>query len=124
MQEPSISREKKEEKIEMKNFYWVKLIFFSDSIRKTPPCLKPDAEGRYSPYLVVKNDDEYLGVTFINGDESVFDKEIDAMAVSLYEGVGYYKLVKGSEFMIMEGSHIVGEGIVAAVHKGNVDSSV
>jgi hypothetical protein len=104
----------------MKYFYQVKLIFFSDSIRKTAPCLKPDVGVRYSPHLVVKNDDEYLGVTFINGNEGVFDKEIDAVAASLYEGVGYHKLVKGSEFLIMEGSHIVGEGIVKDVHKDNL----
>ena len=67
---------------------------------------------RYSPHLVIKGDDEYLGVTFVEGAVCEYDKEMDAIIELIYEGVGYYKLVKGAEFSIMEGPHIVGEGIV------------
>ena len=59
--------------------------------------------------------EEYLGETFADEDACVYDKEINAIVVSLYEGAGYHKLVKGAEFLIMEGPHIVGEGIVKDV---------
>ena len=100
---------------DMNELYWVKVKFFSNSIRKNPPCFNAEMGIRYSPHLVVKGDEEYLGVTFADGDACVYDKEIDAIVVSLYEGVGYHKLVKGAEFLIMEGPHIVGEGIVKDV---------
>ena len=100
----------------MSDLYLVKAKFFSNSIRKTPPCAKGI---RYSPHFVVKDDREYLGVTFCDMDDCVFDKEIEAIVVSVYEGVGYYKLVKDTEFSIMEGPHIVGAGIVIDVCKGN-----
>ena len=96
----------------MKDYYWVNVKFFSYSIRKNLPCFKG---VRYSPHLVVKGDGEYLGVTFVDGDVCVFDKEIEAIVVSVYEGVGYHKLVKGTKFLVMEGPHIVGEGIVMEV---------
>lgn len=101
----------------MNELYWLKVKFFSNSMGKNPPCLCINAEMgiRYSPHLVVKGDEEHLGVTFVDGDACVYDKEIDAIVVSLYEGVGYHKLVKGAEFLIMEGPHIVGEGIVEDV---------
>ena len=93
--------------------------FYSNSIRKKPPCFKLEIGRRYSPHFVVKGDGEYLGVTFVDGDDCVFDKEIDAIVVSLYEGVGYHKLVKDTEFSIVEGPHTVGEGIVKDVRRGN-----
>lgn len=104
----------------MNDLYLLKVKFFSDSIRKKPPCFKTETGMRYSPHLVVKGDGEYLGVTFTDGDEGVFDKEIYALAVSVYEGVGYHKLVKDTEFLIVEGPHTVGEGIVKDVHKDNL----
>ncbi len=100
---------------DMNELYWVKVKFFSNSIRKNPPSFNAEMGIRYSPHLVVKGDEEYLGVTFTDGDACVYDKEIDAIVVSLYEGVGYHKLVKGAEFLIMEGPHIVGEGMVKDV---------
>ncbi len=104
---------------DMNDLYLVKVKYFSNSIRKKPPCLKPEKGMRYSPHFVVKGDEEYLGVTFTDGDESVFDKEIYALAVSIYEGVGYHKLVNDAEFLIMEGPYIVGEGVVKEVYKDN-----
>lgn len=101
--------------------YWVEVKFFSNSIRKKPPCFKADTGIRYSPHFVVKGDGEYLGVSFENGDICVYDKEIEAIVVPLYEGVGYHKLVKGAEFLIMEGPHVVGEGVVRDVVKKRND---
>jgi len=85
--------------------------FFSKK-RRTPPNLN---NGKYCPHLVIKGDTEYLGVTFIDGEEVVFDKEIIASALPLYEGVDYSGLTEGTKFMIMEGGNIVGEGIVNEV---------
>lgn len=105
--------------VDMNNLYLVKVNFFSNSIRKIPPCSKTEAGMRYSPHFVVKGDGEYLGVTFVDMDNCVFDKEFDTIVVSVYEGVGYHKLVKGTEFSIMEGPHIVGNGIVEEACEGN-----
>ena len=101
----------------MDGFVLVSVKFFSNSYRKTPPCLKLDIE-RYSPHFLVKGDEEYLGVTFWDGDVCIFNKEIYAIAGFIYQGVGYYKLVKNVEFFIMEGPHMVGEGVVEEVCKG------
>lgn len=103
---------------DMADLYWVKVTFFSNSIRKKPPCFNLETGIRYSPHFVVKGDSEYLGVSFEDGDICTFEKEIDAIVVPLYEGVGYHKLAKEVEFFIMEGPHIVGEGIVKDVCKG------
>ena len=46
------------------------------------------------------------------GEEVIFDKEIIASALPLYEGVDYSGLTKGTEFMIMEGGNKVGEGVI------------
>ncbi len=99
----------------MHNLYLVKVKFFSSSIRKNLPCFKADTGIRYSPHFVVKGDEEYLGVSFVDGDACEYDKEIDVIVVSLYDGVGYHKLIKCAEFLIMEGPHIVGEGMVEDV---------
>lgn len=96
----------------MNNFYLVRVKFFSNSIRKNLSYFNTDVRTRYSPHLIIKGDNEYLGVTFVEGTVCECDKENDAVVESIYKGVGYYKLVKGAEFLIMEGPHIVGEGIV------------
>lgn len=85
----------------------VKVTFFSDSVRKAPPYLHD-----YRPHFVVEGDEEYLGVCFIDGAACTFDKEVEAIALPVYEGVGYDKLTVHTLFSIMEGGNIVGEGIV------------
>ena len=64
---------------------------------------------------LIKGDTEYLGVTFIDGEKVVFDKEIMASALPLYEEIDYSGLTEGTKFMIMEGGNIVGEGTVNEV---------
>lgn len=103
----------------MQDLYFVKVKFYSNSIRKALPVLTANS-GRYSPHFVVEGDIEYLGVTFVDGDVSVFDKETDAIVITPYDGVGYHKLVKGAKFLIKEGPHTVGEGIVEDIYKDNV----
>ena len=82
--------------------------FFSKK-RKTPPNLN---NGKYCPHLVIKGSEQLLGVNFIDGEDVIFDKEIGANVLPLYETVDYSALQGGTEFLIMEGSNIVGEGVV------------
>lgn len=82
---------------------------FYSKKRKLPPNL---SNSNYYPHLVIKGDTEYLGVYFIDGEEVVFDREVIASALPLYEDIDYSGLIKGAEFMIMEGGNKVGEGII------------
>ena len=77
--------------------------------KKTPPNL---SNGKYYPLLVIKDDIEYLGVCFIDGEEVIFDKEIITFALPLYDGVDYSGLTERTEFMIMEGGNKVGKGVI------------
>lgn len=86
----------------------VSVIFFAGK-RNTIPNLNGMV---YRPHLLVKGDTEYLGVCFINGDLSGFNQVTDALVLPVYSGVNYNKLEVGVIFFIMEGPHIVGEGIV------------
>ncbi len=81
--------------------------------RKVPPIL---VNEKYSPHLVVKGDEEYLGVNFIVGPEKVsFDEDTEAVVLPLYEGVDYSKLSVGKHFFIMEGAQKIGEGVVKEI---------
>ena len=55
------------------DFTLICIVKFFSKKRRTPPNL---TSGKYYPHLVIKGDTEYLGVTFIDGEEVVFDKEI------------------------------------------------
>lgn len=85
--------------------------FFSKK-RRTPPNLN---NGMYYPHFVIKGTEEYLGINFIDGEEVIFDQQIGANALPLYETVDYSALQAGTEFFIMEGGNIVGEGIVKEI---------
>ena len=63
-------------------------------------------------HFVIKGSNQLLGVNFIDGEDVIFDKEIGANVLPLYETVDYSALQGGTEFLIMEGSNIVGEGVV------------
>ena len=85
--------------------------FFTEK-RRTPPNLN---NGKYCPHLVVKGSDQLLGVNFIDGEDVIFDKSIRANALPVDEGIDYSALQVGSEFLIVEGSAIVGEGFVKEI---------
>ena len=85
--------------------------FFSKK-RRTPPNLN---NGKYCPHLVIKDSEQLLGVNFIDGEDVIFDKQIRANALSLYETADYSALQEGTEFLVMEGGNIVGEGIVKEI---------
>lgn len=87
----------------------VTVSFFSGK-RQSPPSLRSEI---YCPHLMVKHDDEYLGVCFIDGPaEYEFDTLVRAAVLPIYEGVNYSKLEVNTIFFIMEGGSAVGEGTV------------
>ena len=85
--------------------------FFSKK-RRTPPNLN---NGKYYPHLVIKGSEQLLGVNFIDGEDVIFDQPIRANALPVNEDIDYSSLQGGRSFLIMEGSTIVGEGIVQEI---------
>ena len=85
--------------------------FFTEK-RGTPPNLN---NGKYCTHLVIKGSDQQLGVNFIDGEDVVFDKPIRANALPVYETVDYSALQVGSEFLIIDGGTVVGEGLVKEI---------
>lgn len=85
--------------------------FFSKK-RGTPPNLN---NGKYCPHFVIKGSNQLLGVNFIDGEDVIFDRPIRTNALPVNENVDYSSLQEGSEFFIMEGGNIVGEGIVKEI---------
>lgn len=85
--------------------------FFSKN-RRTPPNLN---NGKYCPHLVIKASEQLLGVNFIDGEAVIFDKPVRANALPVNEDIDYSVLQVGSEFLILEGSAIVGEGLVKEI---------
>ena len=68
--------------------------------------------GKYCPHFVIKGSEQLLGVNFIDGEDVIFDKPIQANTLPVHEIVDYSALQAGTEFLIMESGNIVGEGIV------------
>lgn len=85
--------------------------FFSKKMTN-PPNL---TNGKYRPHIVIKGTEEQLGINFIDGEDVIFDKSIQANALPVNEDLDYSALQVGTEFFIMEGSAIVGEGIVKEI---------
>lgn len=71
--------------------------------------------GKYSPQIVIKGTEEHLEVNFIDGEDVIFDQPIRANALPVNENLDYSSLQVGTEFLIMEGSLIVGEGLVKEI---------
>ena len=85
--------------------------FFSKKITN-PPNLN---NGKYSPHIVVKGTEEHIKIKFIDGEDVIFDQPIRANALPINEDVDYSSLQEGTEFLIVEGSAIVGEGLVKEI---------
>ena len=85
--------------------------FFSRK-RRTPPNLN---NGKYCPHLVIKGSDQLLDVNFIDGEDVIFDQPVRANALPIKEDIDHSVLQVGTEFLIMEGGNVVGEGIVKAI---------
>ena len=71
--------------------------------------------GKYCPHLIIKSSDQLLDVNFIDGEDVIFDQPIRANALPVNEDLDYSSLQVGTEFLIMEGSLIVGEGLVKEI---------
>ena len=87
------------------------IIFFSKKMTNPPNLIN----GKYSPHIVVKGTEEHLGINFIDGEDVIFNQPIRANALPVNEDVDYSALQVGTEFLILEGSSIVGEGIVQEI---------
>ena len=87
------------------------VIFFNKKMMN-PPNLNNE---KYSPHIVIKGTEEQLGINFIDGEDVIFDKSIQANALPVNEDVDYSSLQVGTEFLIMEGSLIVGEGLIKEI---------
>lgn len=85
--------------------------FFSKKMTNLPNL----NNGKYSPYIVVKGTEEHIETNFIDGEDVIFDQLIRANALPVNEDIHYSSLQEGTEFLIMEGSAIVGEGIVKEI---------
>ena len=85
--------------------------FFSKK-RRTPPNLN---NGKYCPHLVIKGSDQLLDVNFIDGEDVIFDQPVRANALPIKEDIDHSVLQVGTEFLIMEGGNVVGEGIVKEI---------
>ena len=88
------------------------IVTFFSKKRTSPPNLN---YGMYYPHIVIKGTEAYLGINFIDGEDVIFDKQIGANALPVSENVDYSSLQEGTEFLIMEGGNIVGEGIVKEI---------
>lgn len=88
------------------------IVTFFSKKRSTSPNLNNE---KYCPYLVIKGYDQLLGVNFIDGEDGIFDKPIRANALPVNEDIDYSTLQVGTEFFILEGSTIVGEGLVKEI---------
>ncbi|MGX9482318.1 hypothetical protein [Veillonella sp. Ser01] len=87
-------------------------ITFFNKKMTSPPNLN---NGKYCPQLVIKGSDQLLSVNFIDGEDVIFDKSIRANALPVNEDIDYSALQEGTKFLILEGSAIVGEGLVKEI---------
>lgn len=85
--------------------------FFSKKMTN-PPNLN---NGKYSPHIVVKGTEEHIKINFIDGEDVIFDQPIRANALPVNENLDYSSLQVGTEFLILEGSLIVGDGLVKEI---------
>ena len=88
------------------------IVTFFSKKRGTPPNLN---NGKYCPRLVIKGSNQMLGVNFIDGEDVIFDRPIRTNALPVNEDIDYSALQVGTEFFIIEGSTVVGEGIVKEI---------
>ena len=68
--------------------------------------------GMYCPHIVIKGTKGPIEITFINGENIIFDKPIRANALPVNENLDYSSLQVGTEFFILDGSTIIGGGLV------------
>ena len=87
-------------------------VTFFNKKKTNPPNLN---NGKYSPHIVIKGTEQDFGINFIDGEDVIFNQPIRANALPVNEDVDYSALQVGTEFLIVEGSTIVGEGLVKEI---------
>ena len=87
------------------------ITFFSKKMTNLPNL----NNGRYSPHIVVKGTEEQLGINFIDGEDVYFDQPIRSNALPVNEDIDYSALQEGTEFLIIDGGMVVGEGLVEEI---------
>ena len=88
---------------------YVEVIFWSGK-RKMPPRLM---SGKYCPHFVVTATKGLSEISFLNGDECIFDEPALGNAQPLYpDTIDYAPLENNAEFLIYEGANAVGKGRV------------
>lgn len=87
-------------------------VTFFNKKNTNPPNLN---NGKYSPYIVIKGTEDQFEINFIDGEDIIFDKPIRANALQINEDVDYSALRAGTEFLLIDGSSIVGEGLVKEI---------
>lgn len=87
------------------------LIFFGKKNTNLPNL----NNGKYSPHIVVKGTEKHLGINFIDGEDVIFNEPIRANALPVNEDLDYSSLQVGTEFFILDGSTIIGEGLVKEI---------
>ena len=85
--------------------------FFSKKMTNPPNLIN----GKYSPHIVIKGTEEQFGINFIDGEDVIFNQPIRANVLPVNEDVDYSALQVGTEFLILESSSIVGEGLVKEI---------
>ena len=65
--------------------------------------------------VIIKGSEQLLGIKFIDGEDVIFNRPIRTNALPVNEDVDYSSLQEGTEFLVMEGGNIVGEGIVKEI---------
>ena len=96
------------------DFTIVCIVTFFTEKRRTPPNL---TNGKYCSHLVIKGSEQQLEVNFIDGEDVIFDQPIRANALPVNKDIDYSDLQACTEFFIMEGGNIVGEGIVKEIFR-------
>ena len=88
----------------------------AESGRTIPAQLRADGSNSYKPHFRVGPAGEYLGVAFVDGQPALAapGTEGTATAALLYleTGVDYRALVPGAAFDVLEGTRVIGHGIV------------
>jgi hypothetical protein len=88
-------------------YFQMEITFYNKGrCRKTPPNLR---SGKYCPHIVIKGQNGYLGIRFIDGEDVILGETIEAIAESMYN-VDYNLLEENVLFFILEGANKIGEG--------------
>ena len=74
----------------------------------------PKAGFRPDAVFCGKDREDYWGITFIDLSAAAFDTPMLAMIKFTFDETHYSEVETGQRFLIMEGPHQVGEGIVVS----------